>query len=213
MMGMVQNGCFAITVALGTIGVVLFPSLPVTLNSNSPSNVPPKAVGSNNINWDFSSETCPKLDLHLNLKPDKNYDAVFILRIGPKVKFSKKGHKKTKCSASQSHIKQKNPQYPAEKWEEAFALRARNSNLSPDVKKWTLDRISEKTGIPRPTLGHRFDETKPTRKGKGHIAGGWRQWKVLTTSKRDFLTITATETFITNTNTPTNLITLYLIFP
>ena len=87
-------------------------------------------------------------------------------------------------------------QYAAEKWEEAFALRARNSNLGPDEKKWTLDRISEKTGIPRSTLGHRFDETKMTRKGRGHIAGGWRQSKVLTPSKRDFLT--ATETCLTD---------------
>ena len=132
MMGMVQNGCFAMTVALGTIGVVLFPCPPVTLNSNFPSNVPPKAVGSNNIKRDFSSETCPKVDLHLDLKQNKNYDAVFILRMGPKVKFSKKGHKKTKHSAAQSHAKQKNMQYPAEKWEEAFSLRARNANVSPD---------------------------------------------------------------------------------
>ena len=91
--------------------------------------------------------------------------------MGLKVKFLKKGHKKTKHSAAQSHVKQKNLQYTAEKWVEAFALRARNSNLSSD-EKWTLDRISEKTGIPRSTLGHRFDETKMPRKGKGHIAGG-----------------------------------------
>ena len=186
MMGMVQNGCFAMTVALGTIGVVLFLCLPVTLNSNSPSNVPPKVVGSNNIKRDFSSETSPELDLHLDLKRDKNYDAVFILRMGPKVKFSKKGHKKTKCSPGQSHAKQKNLQYPAEKWVEAFALRARNSNLGPDEKKWTLNRISERTGIPRSTLGHRFDQTKTSRKGKGHIAGGRRQSKVVTAAKRDF---------------------------
>ena len=117
--------------------------------------------------------------------------------MGPKVKFSKKGHKKTKRSAVQSHAKQKNLQYPVEKWVEAFALRARNPNLGPDEKKWTLDRISEKTGIPRSTLGHRFDEMKPTRKGKRHIAGGRRQSKVLTASKQDFLTITATETCVT----------------
>ena len=149
---------------------MLFLCLPVTLNSNSPSNVPPKVVGSN-IRRDFSSETSPKLDLHLDLKRDKNYDAVFILRMGPKVKCSKKGPKKNKHSPRQSHAKQKNLQYPAEKWVEAFALRARNSNLSPD-EKWTLDRISERTGIPRSTLGHRFNETKTSRKGKGHIAAG-----------------------------------------
>ena len=103
--------------------------------------------------------------------------------MGSKVKFSKKGCKKTKHSAAQSHAKQKNLQYATEKWEEAFALRARNLNLGPDQKKWTLDRISEKTGIPRLTLGHRFDTTKPTRKGKGHIAGGQRQSKVLSACK------------------------------
>ena len=184
------------TVALGTIGVVLFPCLPVTLNSNFPSNVPPKAVESHYIKRDFSCKTCPKVDLHLNLKRDKKYDAVFILRMGPKVKFSKKGYKKTKHSAAQSHTKQKNLQYPMEKWEEAFSLRARNVNLGPDKKKWTLARISEKTGIPRSTLGHRFDSSKCSRKGKEHIAGGRRQSKVLTTSKRDCLTVTATETCV-----------------
>ena len=97
--------------------------------------------------------------------------------MGPKVKFSKKGRKKTKRSPGQRYAKQKNLQYPAEKWVEAFALRVRNLNLSPDEKKWTLDRISERTGIPRSTLGHRFGETKTSRKGKGHIAGGRRQSK------------------------------------
>ena len=116
--------------------------------------------------------------------------------MGPKVKFSKKGRKKTKRSAAQSHAKQKNLQYPAEKWEEAFSLRARNANLGPDEKKWTLARISEKTGIPRSTLGHRFDSSKSSRKGTGHIAGGRRQSKVLTTGKRDFLTVTATKTCV-----------------
>ena len=125
----------------------------------------------------------PQVDLHLDLKRDKNYDAVFLLRIGPKVKFSKKGRKKTKHSAAQSHTKQKNLQYPAEKWEEAFSLRVRNANFGPDEKQWTLARISDKTGIPRSTLGHRFDSSKSSRKGKGHIAGGRRQSKVLTAGK------------------------------
>ena len=116
--------------------------------------------------------------------------------MGPKVKFSKKGRKETKRTASQSNARQENLQYPAEKWVEALALRARNLNLGPDEKKWTLDRISEKTVIPRSTLGHRFDETKSTEKGKGHIAGGRRQSKVLTAGKRDFLTVTTTETCV-----------------
>ena len=118
--------------------------------------------------------------------------------MGPKVKFSKKGRKKTKHSAAQSHAKQKNLQYPAEKWEEVFSLRVRNANLGPDEKKWTLARISEKTGIPRSTLGHRFDSSKSSRKGKGHIAGGQRQSKVLTAGKQEFLTVTATETCVIN---------------
>ena len=54
MMGMVQNGYFAMTVALGIIGVVLYQCLLVTLNLNSPINVPQKAVESSNIKQDFS---------------------------------------------------------------------------------------------------------------------------------------------------------------
>ena len=91
MMGMVQNGYFAMTVALGIIGVVLYQCLLVTLNLNSPINVPQKAVESSNIKRDFASETYAKLDLHVHLKRDKNYDPVFLLRMGPKVKFSQKG--------------------------------------------------------------------------------------------------------------------------
>ena len=70
-MGVVQNGCFAMTVALGIIGIVLYQCLLVTLNLNSPINVPQKAVGSSNIKRDFSSETCPKVDLHLDLNETK----------------------------------------------------------------------------------------------------------------------------------------------
>ena len=47
---MIQNGWFAMTVTLGTIEPVLFQCLVVTMNLNSPFNVPPKAVGSTNIN-------------------------------------------------------------------------------------------------------------------------------------------------------------------
>ena len=68
MMGMVQNGCFAMTVALGTIEPVLFQCLLVTLNLNSPFNVPQKAVESSNIKQDFASETSPTLDLYLDPK-------------------------------------------------------------------------------------------------------------------------------------------------
>ena len=113
MMGMVQNGCFAMTVALGIIGAVLHQCLLVTLNLNSPFNVPQKTVGSSNIKWDFASKTSPTLDLHLDLKRDKNYDPVFLLRMGPKIKYSKKGWKKVKRTPAQSHYKEKNLLYPA----------------------------------------------------------------------------------------------------
>ena len=117
------------TVALSTTGVVLYQCLLVTLNLNSPFNVPQKAVGSSNIKWDFASETSSKLDLHLDLKWDKNYDPLFLLRMGPKVKYSKKGHKKVKRTPAQSHYKKENLLYPAEKWDEAFQLRVRNASL------------------------------------------------------------------------------------
>ena len=84
MMGMVQNGCFAMIVVLGIIGVVLYQSLLVTLNLNSPINAPQKAVESSNIKRDFASETYPNLDLHLDLKRDKNYDAVLSSEWVPK---------------------------------------------------------------------------------------------------------------------------------
>ena len=175
------------TVALGIIGVVLYQCLLVTLNLNCPINVPQKAVESSNIKRDFASETYPKLDLHVHLKRDKNYDPVFFLRMGPKIKYSNKGQKKVKRSAAQSHYKKKNLLYPAEKWDEAFELQARNASLAPGEPKWTLERISAKTGIPKSTLGHRSDEKKTTRKGRGHIAGGRQQSKVLSKGKRDFL--------------------------
>ena len=147
MMGMVQNECFAMTVALGIIGVVLYQCLLVTLNLNSPFNVPQKAIESSNIKRDFASETSPTLDLHLDLKWDKNYDPVFLLRMSPKVKYSNKGQKKVKWTPAQSHYKRKNLLYPAEKWDKAFKLRARNAGLTPGEAKWTLERISTKTGI------------------------------------------------------------------
>ena len=77
MMGMVLIGYFAMTVALGTIGHVLSLCLPVTLNSNSSSNVPPNAAGSNNSKQDFSSETSSGVDLGLDLKRDKIYNWIF----------------------------------------------------------------------------------------------------------------------------------------
>ena len=72
----------------------------------------------------------------------------------------------------------------------------RNASLTPGEPKWTLERISTKTGIPKSMLGHRFDEKKTTRKGRGHIAGGCRQSKVLLKGKRDFLTVPATKTCV-----------------
>ena len=148
------------TVALGTIGPVLFQCLLVTLSLNSPFNAPQKAVGSSNIKWDFTSETSNTLDLHLDLKSDKNYNPVFLLRIGLKVKYSKKGQKKVRRSPAQSHYKKKNLLYPAKKWGEAFELRVRNASFTLGEPKWTQERISTKTGIPKSMLGHYFDEKK-----------------------------------------------------
>ena len=71
----------------------------------------------------------------------------------------------------------------------------RNASLAPGEAKWTLERISIETGIPKSTLGHYFDEKK-TRKGRGHIAGGRRQSEVLSKGKRDFLTVLATKTCV-----------------
>ena len=116
--------------------------------------------------------------------------------MGPKVKYSKKGQKKVKRTPAQSHYQKKNLLYPAEMWDQAFELRVRNASLAPGEAKWTLERISKETGIPKSTLGHHFDEKKTTRKGRGHIAGGRRQSKVLSKGKRDFLTVLATETCV-----------------
>ena len=87
--------------------------------------------------------------------------------MGPKVKYSNKGRKKVKRTPAQSHYKKKNLLYPAEKSDEAFKLRVRNASLALGEPKWTLDRISTKTGIRKSMLGHRFDEKKTTRKGRG----------------------------------------------
>ena len=80
----------------------------------------------------------------------------------PKVKYSKKGQKKVKRTAAQSHYKKKNPLYPVEKWDEAFKLQVRNASLTLGEAKWTLGRISTKTGIPKSMLGYCFDQTKTT---------------------------------------------------
>ena len=81
-------------------------------------------------------------------------------------------------------------------WDQAFELRARNASLTPGEAKWTLERISKATGIPKSMLEHHFDDKKTTRKGRGHIASGRHQSKLLSKGKRDFLTILATETCI-----------------
>ena len=102
--------------------------------------------------------------------------------MGPKVKYSQKGRKKVKRTPAQSHY-QKNLLYPAEMCHQAFELRVRNASLALGEAKWTLERISKETGIPKSMLGHRFDEKKTMRKGRGHIAGGRRQSKVLSKGK------------------------------
>ena len=68
-------------------------------------------------------------------------------------------------------------------WDEAFELRVKNASLTLGEAKWTLERTSKETGIPKSTLGHHFDEKKTTRKGRGHMAGGHRQSKVLSKGK------------------------------
>ena len=68
-------------------------------------------------------------------------------------------------------------------WDQAFELRVRNASLALGEAKWTLERISKATGIPKSMLGHRFDEKKTTRKGRGHTAGGCHQSKVLSKGK------------------------------
>ena len=103
--------------------------------------------------------------------------------MGPKVKYSKKGQKKVKRTPAQSHYRKKDLLYPAKKWGEAFELKVRSASLTPGEAKWTLERISTLTGIPKSMLGHHFDEKKTTRKGRGHIAGGHQQSKVLSKGK------------------------------
>ena len=41
-------------------------------------------------------------------------------------------------------------------WDQTFELRARNASLAPGEAKWTLERISKETGIPKSTLGHLY---------------------------------------------------------
>ena len=180
---MVVNGLFVTVVALGIIGHVLFQCLKVTKNLNYPSSVLQMCVTSPKCKRDNASETkdLPKRD-NCNFKRDFSR---FLTRMPPKVKFSKKGRKKMHRVASQSHKHCKNQQYDAAMWEKAFELRRLNETLEKGEKKWTLDAISEKTGIPKSTLGHRFNSEKTgTCKGMGHIAGGKRQARVLTHGKQ-----------------------------
>ena len=175
------NGLFAMAVVLGTIGPALSPSQKKIQTLKCPLSAQSKAVGNKNKR-DFSSEIVTLEDLGLDLKRDFFF---FYSMPKAKVKFSSKGRKKTHRVPSQSHKGTKMQQYPEEKWEKAFELRARNANLQPTEKKWTLDRISESTGIPKSTLGHRFKgEQTGKRKGKGHIAGGRRTGRVLDKGKQ-----------------------------
>ena len=121
----------------------------------------------------------------------------FSLEWVQKVKYFAEGMKEGKEKLlPKSHYKKKNLLYPAEIWDQAFELIVRNASLAPGEAKWTLERISKETGIPKSTLGHHFDEKKTTRKGRGHIAGGRHQSKVLSKGKRDFLTVLATKTCV-----------------
>ena len=55
-------------------------------------------------------------------------------------------------------------------------------------------------------LGHRFDDKKTTRKGRGHIPGGRLQSKVLSKGKRDFLTILVTKTCVIESEIDVSLV-------
>ena len=107
------------------------------------------------------------------------------MRMPSKVKITKKIRKKVHRVETQSHKNCKNQQYDADMWEKAFHLRKMNETLEKGQKRWTLDAIFSKTGIPKSTLGHRFNSEKTgTHKGMGHIAGGKKQARVLNHGKQ-----------------------------
>ena len=113
----------------------------------------------------------------------------------PKVKLSHKGRKKIHKTPEQSHTGKMNQQYNPKKWEKAFELKKKNETLAPGEPKWTSDKIAEETGIPKLTLGHRFNTQKTgTWKGMGHIARGSRKGRILgKVSKQD--NCTSSKTF------------------
>ena len=181
MMVMVVNGWYAMAVVLGITGHVLSQCQPVMLNSNSHLNAQLKAVGRSEGKRDLVD--LPNRDFFK--RDNRTFEPIFLLRMPPKIKFSKKGRKKVHRTAEQSHKGQKNQQYDPKKWQEAFDLRKLNETMAPGDPKWTLDRIAEKTGIPKSTLGHRFNAEKTgERQGMGFIAGGSRKGRILGKGKQ-----------------------------
>ena len=102
-----------------------------------------------------------------------------------KTKFSKKGKKgkvlrsPQEKRAASSHKGQKNQTWKEEAMERAFQLWDENDSLPPG-KKWSMRAIAKEVGIPKTTIIERLSQR---RKGKGHIAGGKRQPRVLSAGK------------------------------
>ena len=170
---MAVNGLFVTVVVLGITGHVLSQCQKLTKNLNYPSSVPPMCVLSPKHKQDT---TASKTYIDLPKRENCNFKRDFyrfLLRMPPKVKFSTKGRKEVHRVESQSHKNYKNQQYDPSMWEKAFKLKKLNETLEKGQKRWTLDAICKETGIPKSTLGHRFNADKTgTRKGLGHIAGG-----------------------------------------
>ena len=150
-----------------------------------PFQCSPMCVPNAKSNWDNPSETL-KVDLPKWENHTVKRDFSYFDRMPRKIKFSEKGmHKKIHRVEAQSHKGTKNQQYDPKMWEKAQRLRELNKTLEKGQKKWTLDAIFHEAGIPKSTLGHRFNSEKTgTRKGMGHIAGGKQKGRVLPESKQ-----------------------------
>ena len=102
-----------------------------------------------------------------------------------KTKFSKKGKKgkvlrsPQEKKAASSHKGEKNQKWKEEAMERAFQLWDENDSLPPG-KKWSMRAIAKHVQVPKTTIIERLSQR---RKGKGHIAGGARQPRVLSPGK------------------------------
>ena len=179
------NGLFATLVGLGIIGYVWSQCHRMTRNSNYLFNAPPMCVPNAKSNQDNPTKTL-KVDLPKQENRIVKQDFSYFDRMPRKIKFSEKGrHKKINRVKAQSHKGTKSQQNDPKIWEKAQRLRELNKTLEKGKKKWTLDAISHETGIPKSTLGHRFNSEKTgTRKGMGHIAGGKQKGRVLPKGKQ-----------------------------